>query len=250
MPARNPLPLLLLLALLLAGAAPADEFMVYGTRDGYPKYFEQDGQAKGIVVDITKLCLSEMQVPFQIKLLPWKRAYTMGERGEGGVIGLSLSDERLAIFDFSAPILTEHTVLVVKKGREFAFEKMSDLHDKLIGVVVGASYGTDFDEAVADGDITTVGFNNTHSGLAMLQRERIDAILIGSSVDIARLASSSPDLQGGVFATLPVPLRSDSKHLGIAKSLKMGWFLQRFNQCLSSGQASGAFAAIIDQYRD
>lgn len=241
-------PLLLLLVLLGVPAAQADAFMVYGSDDGFPKYFEKDGQAKGIVVDISKHCLDEMQVPYQIKLMPWARAYTLAERGGGGVIGLSMSQERLTLFDFSEPIFTERVVLVVKKGREFPFDKIADLKDKLLGASIGTSYGTAFDEAVADGTMTLVGFNDTRSGLAMLQRERIDAILIGSSVDIAKLAQDSPDLQGAAFATLAVPFKTDNKYMGIAKSLKMGWFLQQFNQCLKRGQASSAFDSIIYRY--
>jgi polar amino acid transport system substrate-binding protein len=241
-------PLLLFLLLLGVQAAQADAFMVYGSHDGFPKYFEEDGQAKGIVVDISKHCLDEMQVPYQIKLVPWARAYTLAERGGGGVIGLSMSQERLALFDFSEPIFTERVVLVVKKGREFPFDQIADLKDKLLGATIGTSYGTAFDEAVADGSMTLVGFNDTRSGLAMLQRERIDVILIGSSVDIPKLAQDSPDLQGAVFATLPVPFKTDHKYMGIAKSLKMGWFLQQFNQCLQRGQASGAFDSIIYRY--
>lgn len=248
MTTSTPLLLALLLALLVVQSVQAEVFRVYGSPDGFPKYFEQDGEAKGIVVDITKHCLDDMQVPYQIKLMPWKRAYTMAERGEGGVIGLSISDERLALFDFSAPIFTEHVVLVVKKGREFPYLAITDLQDKLIGATIGTSYGNAFDQAVADGTLTIVGFNDTRSGLGMLQHERIDAILIGSSVDIRKLAQSWPGLQGDAFTTLPVPFKSDGKHMGISKSLKMGWFLERFNQCLKNGHASGLFAPIIYRY--
>ena len=247
MPA-TPLRLILLLALLVLQTAQAEMFRVFGAHDGFPKYFEEDGEAKGIVVDISKHCLNQMQVPYQIQLLPWKRAYTMAERSEGGVIGLSISDERLALFDFSEPIFTEHIVLVVQKGREFAYQNITDLKDKLIGATIGTSYGTAYDEAVANGTLTIVGFNDTRSGLGMLQRGRIDAILVGSSVDISRLAQSWPGLQADAFTTLPVPFKSDSKHMGIAKTLKMGWFLEQFNQCLKNGHDTGIFAPIIYQY--
>ncbi|VXB60772.1 conserved exported hypothetical protein [Pseudomonas sp. 8BK] len=243
-----PLRLLLLLALLLVQSAQAEVFHVFGSHDGFPKYFEEDGEAKGIVVDISKHCLNQMQVPYQIQLLPWKRAYTMAERSEGGVIGLSISDERLTLFDFSEPIFTEHIVLVVQKGREFPYQNITDLKDKLIGATIGTSYGTAYDEAVANGTLTIVGFNDTRSGLGMLQRGRIDAILLGSSIDIRRLAQSWPGLHPDAFTTLPVPFKSDSKHMGIAKALKMGWFLEQFNQCLKNGHDTGIFAPIIYQY--
>lgn len=235
----------LLLAPLLVRAQP---FMVYGAYDGYPKYYEEDGQAKGIVVEITRHCLDEMQLPYEIRLLPWMRAYTQAERGGGGVIGLSRSQEREALFDFSEPIFTEQIVLLVKQGREFPYQSIEDLRDRLVGASIGASYGTAFDQAVAGGSLTIVGFNDVRNGLAMLQREGIDAILLGSSVDVGKLAAASPNLQGALFSTLPVPFKTDSKYMGIAKSLKMGWFLQRFNQCLAQGHASGLFEPIIYRY--
>lgn len=248
MPAARLLCLLLLLALPAAHASQADALMIYGPHDGFPKYFEQDGEAKGIVVDISKHCLDEMQLPYRIRLMPWMRAYTLAQRGEGAVIGLSMSDERLALFDFSEPIFTERIVLVVKQGREFPFDQLADLRDKLIGASAGASYGNVFDAAVADGTLTIVGFNDTRNGLAMLMHERIDAVLIGSSIDLTRLVQGHPDLQGAAFTTLPVPFKTDSKYLGISVALKMGWFVQRFNQCLARGYSSGAFDAIIYQY--
>ncbi|SEE10846.1 hypothetical protein [Pseudomonas anguilliseptica] len=81
MPA-TPLRLILLLALLLVQTAQAEVFRVFGAHDGFPKYFEEDGEAKGIVVDISKHCLNQMQVPYQIQLLrchgnaptPWPSA--------------------------------------------------------------------------------------------------------------------------------------------------------------------------------
>lgn len=240
--------LLLLLVLPSSHAAQTDAFMVFGAHDGFPKYYEENGEAKGIVVDISRQCLEDMQVPYRIRLMPWMRAYTMAQRGEGGVIGLSMSDERLALFDFSEPIFTERIVLVVKQGREFPFQQVSDLRDKLIGVSIGTSYGNAFDAAVADGTLTIVGFNDTRNGLAMLMRERIDAILLGSSVDLQRLVRDNPDLQGATFVTLPEAFKTDSKYLGIAVGLKMRWFVQQFNQCLERGYKSGAFDSIIYQY--
>lgn len=248
MPAARLLCLLLLLALPTAHAAQGDAFMIFGAQDGFPKYYEENGEAKGIVVDISKHCLNEMQLPYRIRLMPWMRAYTLAQRGEGGVIGLSISDERLTLFDFSEPIFTERIVLVVKQGREFPYAQVSDLRGKLIGASIGTSYGNAFDAAVADGSLTIVGFNDTRSGLAMLMRERIDAVLLGSSVDLKRLVQGAPELHGALFATLPVPFKTDNKHLGISVSLKMGWFLQQFNQCLERGYNSGTFDSIIYQY--
>jgi polar amino acid transport system substrate-binding protein len=240
--------LLCLLSSLVLPKAKAEPFMIYGPHDGHPKYFEEDGEAKGIVVDISRHCLDEMKVPYRIRLIPWARAYRQAERAEGAVIGLSVSQERLELFDFSEPIFTERVMLLVKMGRKFPYERIEDLKGRLIGVTNGTSYGTAYDEAVANGTLTIVGFNSTQSGLAMLNRERVDAILIGSSVNVGGLVERSEDLRGSVFTTLPLPFKTDSKHMGIAKSLKMGWFLDSFNQCLERGHAAGTFESFVYRY--
>lgn len=239
--------LFLLIALVLP-TAKADPFIIYGPHDGHPKYYEEDGKAKGIVVDISRHCLDEMRVPYQIRLIPWARAYRHAERAQGAVIGLSVSQERLEMFDFSKPIFSERIMLLVKMGREFPYERIEDIKGRLIGATNGTSYGTAYDEAVANGTLTVVGFNSILSGLAMLQRERVDAILIGSSVDVEKLVGHSEELRGSIFATLPVPFKTDSKHMGIAKSLKMGWFLDSFNQCLERGSATGTFESMVNRY--
>lgn len=240
--------LLCLLSSLVLPMAKAEPLMIYGPNDGHPKYYEEDGEAKGIVVDISRHCLDAMKIPYQIRLAPWARAYRQAERAEGAVIGLSASQERLELFDFSDPIFTERIMLLVKMDRKFTYERIEDLKGRLIGVTTGTSYGTAYDEAVANGTLTIVGFNSIQSGLAMLQRERVDAILIGSSVNIEGLVERSEELRGSVFTTLPVPFKTDSKHMGIAKSLKMGWFLDSFNQCLGRGQADGTFESIVYRY--
>jgi polar amino acid transport system substrate-binding protein len=240
--------LLILLLVCVSQMVRADDFMVFGAYDGFPKYFEVEGQAKGIVVDITRYCLDDMQVPHQIRLMPWMRAYTRALRGDGGVIGLSISADRQALFDFSDPIFTERIVLLVKQGQEFPYKTIADLRGKLVGVSTGSSYGTAFEQAVSDGTLTLVGFNDIRNGLAMLMRGRIDAVLMGSSMDIHKLIREEPDLQGAQFTTLPEPFKTDSKYLGIAAPLKMRGFLQRFNQCLRQGYATGRFDSIIYSY--
>lgn len=236
------------LVILLLPKALADDFMVYGAFDGYPKYFEQEGQAKGIVVEITQACFKDMQVPFQVKLMPWMRAYALAEKGQGGIIGLSKSKHRQQIFDYSEPIFTEHIVVLVKKGREFYFQEIADLKGKLLGVTRGTSYGTGYDEAVADGTIAIMSFDHLLNGLVMLQLERVDGVLLGASIDIQELAKSDPRLHPESFIALPVPFKSDSKYLGILKQLEMRGVLSQFNDCLKNGQAAGKFNEIIDRY--
>ena len=62
--------------------------------------------------------------------------------------------------------------------------------------------------------ISGMRHRDTRNGLAMLMRERIDAILLGSSVDLQRLVRDNPDLQGATFATLEAEVARDIGFLG------------------------------------
>lgn len=79
---------------------------------------------------------------YDIRLFPWKRAYELAYRGEGGVIGLSYAEERATHFDYSQPVYNDNIQVVTLKERVFPFEQLSDLQGKVIGGVIGATQGS------------------------------------------------------------------------------------------------------------
>ncbi len=238
-----------LLLILPASTGQASELLVMGTNDGYPKYFTgQHGEARGFIVDIASWCLDEMAQPYRIELQPWARVYNRALAAEGAIIGLSKTTERLAIFDYSDPMYTEHIVVLVKRGREFSFSGIADLRGRSIGVARGTSYGDEFNRAVDEGVFTIAPHNELRNGLAMLQANHIDVILLGSSVDIAAIAKQDKRLKAENFVALPNPLKSDSKFMGIHKSLKKQDFLLNFNKCLQQGQKKGIFERFMRNY--
>lgn len=206
----------------------------------------------GILVDIARYVDARMP-EFELKydLLPWSRAYQMAQRGEAGIIGLSMTERRLELFDYSEVIFFDEVVVVVKRGHEFPFTTIQDLRGKRVGVGRGGTFGDDFDEAVDSGLFELYEDNGDVLRLKMLLAGRIDAALISpGKVAVEQLVSSSPALRPlkDQLVVLPVPLKSDPNYLGFSKSMCMQGFLDQFNELVRQGYDSGDIQAIISRH--
>jgi len=214
-----------------------------------PKYYTENGKAKGFVVDITKWVLNDMGQSSEINLYPWKRAYTLAINGKVGVIGLSMTSKRLKIFDYSDPLYYGDLMIVVKKGKEFPFKVISDLKGKRIVVGRGASYGDAFDKAVKEELFKLSECSMLPQGLKMVLSGRVDALLIGPDKHgIQKVVDGDSELQMNQFSVLPIPFKRDAKHLGFHKSMGMKSFLKKFNLSLKKAWETGVVDKIVKKY--
>ena len=245
----------LALVALVFGMAPLKayscELTIYGNQAKPPKYWLEDGQAKGILVDMTKHLGDAMNCEFYISLLPWKRAYVSAEKGLGGIIGLSMSDERLKLFDYSDIMFIDELLLVVKKGREFPFKNISDLEGKLLGIGRGSHYGTNFDKALEANVFEISEDDSPIDRFEKLLAERIDVLVIGpGKLGFNAVINASKTLSDNAdqFVILPVPLKRDPNHLGIAKSKNKKDLLIKFNVALHEAKLNGTIKKIVEKY--
>lgn len=235
-----------LLLHLLSGPSPvrAETIPVYGDSGYAPVIYLEDGKAKGTLVDILKAASRRSGDDFEIRLVPWKRAYESSQTGQGALVGVSLTSERSQIFDFSEPIYSDDIQIVVLKGREFPFRQLSDLKGKSLGGVLGASYGDAVDKAIKDGLFAVDRDIGLSSRLLKLLAGRIDGALVGNGqAGFEAALQSSPELLANrsKFNVLKVPLTQDLLYLAIPKSMKKSDVIARFNVALRQLQKTGEF---------
>lgn len=247
---------LLLFLLLPAQPSLAEEIRITGNEARAPKIFnDRNGAAQGILVEIMRHVQQETGYNFTYTLYPWARAYKSAVNGEAGIIGLSVSKERQAIFDYAnEPLFYDELVLVVKAGKEFPFSSISDLTGKSIGVCRGCSYGEAYEQAVRDKVFEPVQGDTPTAQLAMLLVDRIDAVLIpvgrAGLEDALRGKSAGIDLlkHRDKFVILPKPFARDPNYLAFAKSMEKRKLLARVDQVLKKGHESGAIQRLTDRY--
>lgn len=240
----------------LLSAAPvvhASDILIVGNEAKVPKIYKEDGQAKGILIEIARAVDRELKGhSFTYQLFPWARAYGMAEQGRAGIIGLSMTAQRLEAFDYSDVLYFDEVIVVVKKGKEFPFAGMEDLRGKVVGIGRRGTFGDEFDQAAKAGRFAVEEDDGDVPRLKKLLAGRIDCALISPGpYALNRVVSSDRDLlmARDLFVALPQPLTRDPNYLGFAKSMHMQYFLDQFNAALRRCRQSGEIQRIIDTYQ-
>jgi ABC-type amino acid transport substrate-binding protein len=243
--------LLVAFMVLTGTSALCQEIVILGNDYKIPKIYNDNGKPKGILVDIMKYAEKKLDCRFTIRLYPWARAYLLATQGKGGLVGLSKTNERLKIFDYSDVVYHDEVILVVLKEKIFPFDTIEDLRGKKLGIGLGGSFGEEFETAKESGLFYAVKDYGPVERLHKLLMGGIDAAFIspGRIAFSQTLKKDEKLLKARErFAILPKPFRQDPNFLGFAKDLKMQPFLKAFNQALKEGHESGEIDKIIDQY--
>lgn len=242
--------IVLFLYLISNNTYAMEEYLFVGNEAKAPKIWKEDGVAKGILVDILREVGKGMKVKIKIELYPWKRAYIMAEQGAAGIIGLSKTEERLALFDYSDAVFYDDVLFVVKKGKEFTYEGNEDLKGKKIGNIRGASFGPVYEESKKYFNL--IDGNNHKALFKMLLADRLDAVLVSPGEAALRMQIQEDSFLSEnkkEFVALPHPLTRDPNFVAFAKSKKMDKFIKKFNKHLKAAMVDGTLKTIIDSYK-
>lgn len=220
---------------LTAWSARADTVTVFGGENFPPTTFLVHGEPAGILVDLLKQISSKTGDDYQVRLLPWKRAYDTALRGEGAIIGLSLTPERRELFAFSEPLHYNDLQLVVRNDRQFVFKRLADLKGKKIGGGLGVSYGQAVDTALQKGLFSMERDTDATERVFKVLQGRLDAAVIGHGMpgyeavvtSNVRLAARYDEL-----VVLPTPLERDPLYFAMRKTMEQQGVVARLNKAL------------------
>lgn len=144
-----------------------------------PFVWQENGVAKGIDVDIVQEICRRMDMVCDISFYTWKRVLANLESGQtdGGFSGFRTKErEEFARFT-TLPLHHSTYSLFVKKGDEFEFSRIKDLHGKIIGILRGFKIDPVFDDAVIQGRIKIQEVESVEQNIKkLLAGNRIDAI--------------------------------------------------------------------------
>jgi len=226
----------------------AENLVVLGDDAYAPVVYLKDGKVSGVLPAILSRAQSITKDTYEIRLAPWKRSYELAARGEGGIIGVSYTEDRSKIFDFSKAMYDDNIQIVTLKGHTFPFSKLEDLKGKVVGGVNGASYGQEVDAAIAAGLFTVDRDVSQPGRLRKLLAGRLDAAFIGNGqVGFEKIVGASEELIASrdKFSILPTPLTKDPLHLAFAKSMGKKEAIERFDMALEQMRKSGELKNII-----
>ena len=237
-------------ATLLAGvmslpAVAADTIMI-GVDAGNPPFmYKQEGEnaARGVYPALIKAVFERLNVPVQVQALPWKRVLLDIDRGVAGVGGIYKNEARLLKYDYSDPLFVERIAVYFNKSKPIAYKTIEDLYGKRVGVILGWSYGDDFDLARTYDQISVETVNSDEQNFEKLLRGRVDAVLaIVESGERLRKHSKYKDL---VMAKNL--LVSNPAHLAFLKKNNQLVLIQRFNKELVEMKKDGSLDKIVEE---
>jgi len=106
-----------------------------------PLCFTKDGKVTGIATEIVQEAMKRLQVSYDIRSLPWKRAYTYLSEEPGVMLfTVTRTKDRENLFKWAGPIITSRLVFFARKDSKIELNTLEDTKKvDRIGLVQGYS---------------------------------------------------------------------------------------------------------------
>lgn len=213
----------------------------------YPPYNYQDGEIKGLNIEIIKAAFSAMAYQIQIDILPFGRAFLYAKEGKYDGITLWHSEQRTQWFEFSDPFTHSELVFYKRKSLKINYQSLSDITPYTVGTVGTVqkyAYPTYFlnDHKIIKDQVLTDERN-----IKKLILGRIDLALIDKRMAQFIMRKNYPKQQH-LFGSAGI-LKNEFFYLAISKNTKH--YLQKlkdFNLGLATIKTNGVLAEIINKY--
>lgn len=206
-----------------------------------PFSYEATNGPAGVLAALTREVFRRAGEPLELRSLPRKRMLMSLDAG-GGAAGVSMTPDREANLDHSAPLLTVAVRVYTRRGKTFAVSGVESLLDKRIGLARGRDLGADFERLRADGRLRIDEENGDAANIDKLVNNRIDAVLLPP--ETADLILAVTGAEGRVTALDP-PMTTLPLHLVFAKTARKTELLARIDTALAAMRADGTHAAIV-----
>lgn len=246
----NKLSALLITCSLMWGSTTAfssETFVVSGNPYAPPVVWEEYKKLSGIAPDLVKDILDELAIPYSTKVLRnWEIVQQAAKNDEIDlIVSAYQNDERSTYLNFSIPYLTEQTVIVVEKGKEFNFVGWSALKGKKGVSGIGESYGQKFDSFIAEN--LEINYYTLERAIKTLNRGEADYLII----DLYTALIYAHLLQGEDAVTiLDPPVTVQNFHLAVAKDSPLNKHLPVINQKLEERIEAGMVRDLLIRHFD
>jgi polar amino acid transport system substrate-binding protein len=185
---------------------------------------------QGIAIEMMRKIFKEIDVtPIFINVDTWARAQ---EEVKNGRIDILLppykTDERVPFYNYATdPFMQDETVVFVKKGKEFKFDKLEDLLKFPGAAIINDSFGSDFDSfELVHKNLTRLA--TTEQSFRFIDKDRARYIIAGETSGLTALSKLNWEdrytilpkriIVTGMYA--PISLKSKWNTLEVNKFLK------------------------------
>ena len=218
--------------------------LTMSTNAAFPPYemTTDDGGYEGIDVEIAGMIAEKLGLELQIDDMDFDAALLAAQNGKSDIVmaGVSVTESRLAVMDFSDSYATGIQVVIVKDGSDVT---MDNLGDHMIGTQRGTTgyiYASDSPENGGYGEDHVTVYDNGMSAVQALMNGQVDCVIIDNAPAHA-FVSANPGL-----SILEGDWGREDYAIGMAKGNTA--LQSAINGALAELTADGTIQAVLDKY--
>ncbi len=242
-------PLLAILLALFCSTGFAATFKLASLH--YPPYeYVEQGEVKGIAVDIIKEAFRLMGHQVSINIYPMRRSLEMVRSGEvDGVFTVFKTPEREKYIIYSNEAVLQLTIsLWARNDSNINFDgELSRLTTYRFGAVRGISYGSRFDEFIKSGVLKVELASDQTSAIRMALAQRFDILISNHAGALHEMKKMG--LLNDFKVLYPVVQEQDT-FFGFAKKAHLEPLRDELDQVLRLLKQNGYYDMIFKKYRD
>lgn len=209
-----------------------------------PYSFTENGQPRGVAVELVEALAKEAELDGKMSFMPWKRALKLAEEGGAGpalILPLNRSADREERFLWVVPLLSDDTVLVTYGDQKPEVKSFEQALGWRVGVLAGSPLEAELKEK---------GFKHVDAGVdeetnaRKLHAGRIDVWLVARMVAPFVFERQGFDPKKLVYG---VAMRTNDLHLGATKTLPEAE-VSKWRKALEALKQRGDYQKIVDRY--
>ena len=216
------------------------------TNAAFPPYemTTDDGGFEGIDVEVADAIAQKLGLELVVDDMAFNAALTAVQTGQSDIAmaGITVTDERLEVMDFSDTYATGVQVVIVKE--DSPIQTLDDLANaEMIGcqaATTGYIYASDTPENGGYGEDHVTAYENGALAVMALVNGQIDAVIIDNEPAKAFVA------QNEGLKILETPWVEEEYAIAFAKGNTA--LLDAVNSAMAELKADGTFQAIVDKY--
>ncbi|WP_148863829.1 substrate-binding periplasmic protein [Marinobacter fonticola] len=214
----------------------------------WPPYLDRSAPDQGSLARLIRDIFAAEGFSVEFHFLPWNRAYREAARGRHDATAVWMfAPERTEDFLYSDAVLSETFVLFYRKGNPIDWLDIQDLAKLRLGGTLGYSYGSEFDQAVADNVLNIDWVSYSKLNFNRLIYDRIDAFPEEINVGYHLMEQALPAKQAKRITHHPRPILENQSFVLFPSRLSQSKALiERFNERLSQFRESGRYDAYFE----
>ena len=213
--------------------------LTMATNATFPPYemTTDSGEIEGIDVDTAKAIAEKLGLELQIDDMDFDAALLSVQQGKADIVmaGVTVTDERKAVMDFSDSYATGIQSIIVPNGSDIASP------DDLAGKKIGTQRGTTGYIYCSDdfGDDAVVAYDDGLTAVQALKNGQVDAVVIDNA-PATEYVAANPGL-----VILDTSYAEEDYAIGMAKGSALE---DAVNAALEELKADGTLQSVVDKY--